>query len=46
MVFYTVKIVYTCVFMTCSISCPFDTIMDPWNADLFLCLYVNESEKL
>jgi len=33
--------------MTCSTSCcPFDTIMDPWNAGLFVCSYVNESEKL
>ena len=32
LVFYTVKIVYVCVFMACSSSyCLCDTLMDPWN---------------
>jgi len=35
-VFYTVKIVYICVFMTSSTSyCLCDTFTDPWN----LCIY-------
>jgi len=39
-VIYTVKIVYICVFMTCSISCClFDTLMDPWNVCMLSCKY-------
>jgi hypothetical protein len=38
-VFYTVKIVYICVFMTCSTSCHLcDTHMDPRNVRA--CVYV------
>jgi len=37
-VIYTVKIVYICVFMTCSISyCLCDTLLDPWNACMKSC---------
>jgi hypothetical protein len=40
-VFYIVKIVYICVFMTCSTSCYLcDTHMDPWNVRACVCMYV------
>jgi len=35
-VFDTVKIVYICVFMTCSTYCLCDTLSDLWN----VCIYV------
>jgi len=38
-VFYTVKIVYICICMTCSTSyCLCDTVMNPWN--MCICKYV------
>ena len=41
LVFYTVKIVYICVCMTCSASyCLCDTRMDPWNVCIYVCMYV------
>jgi len=44
LVFYTVKIVYIYVFMTCSTPCCLcDTLMDPWNICMYVCM---ESMKL
>jgi hypothetical protein len=38
-VFYTVKIVYICVFMTCSTSyCLCDTLMNSWNVCMYVCI--------
>jgi len=38
-VFYTVKIVYICVYMTCSTSCCLcDTLMDVWNVCMYVCI--------
>jgi hypothetical protein len=35
--FYTVEIVYICIFITCSISyCLNDTRMDPWNVFMYM----------
>jgi nuclear pore complex protein Nup62 len=32
---------YICVIMTCSTSyCLYDTLMDPWNVDVYVCMYV------
>ena len=40
-VLYAVKIVYICVFMTCSTSCCHcDTIIAPWNVCVHLYIYV------
>ena len=40
-VFYTVKIVYICVFVTCSTSyCLCDTRKDPWKVCMCVCMYV------
>jgi uncharacterized membrane protein len=40
LVFYTVKIVYICVLMTCSTTYYFcDTIMDPWNV-VYIYIYI------
>jgi hypothetical protein len=37
-VFYTVKIVYDCVLMTCStFYCVCDTLMDQWNVCIYVC---------
>jgi len=37
-VFYTVNL-YICVFMTSSTSCClFDTLMDPWNVYMHVCI--------
>jgi len=42
MVFHTVKIVYICVFRTCSTSyCLCYTLTDPWTVWICLCMYVN-----
>jgi hypothetical protein len=39
-VFYIVKVVYICVFMTCStLCCLCDKIMDPWK--ICMCIYVS-----
>jgi len=39
--FYTVQIVYICVFMTCPTSyCLSDTLMDPWNVCVCVCVCV------
>jgi len=39
-VFYTENL-YICVFMTCStFYCLYDTLMDPWNVDMYVCMYV------
>ena len=36
-VFYTVKIVYICVFMTCSTSCSScEKCMDAWNVHMYV----------
>ena len=41
-IFYTVKIVYICVLMTCSTSyCPSDTLKDPWNVCTYVCLKIS-----
>ena len=41
LVFYTVKIVYTCVCMTCSTSyCLCDTLMNPWNVCIYVYIYI------
>jgi hypothetical protein len=40
-VFYIEKIVYICVFMTCSISCLCDKLLDPWN----VCMYGIDREN-
>jgi len=42
---------YICVFMTCSTSCClYDTLMDPWNAYMFVCtcvcMYVHEYQLM
>jgi hypothetical protein len=38
-VFYTVKIMYICVFMICYTSfCLCDTLMDPWNECVCVCM--------
>jgi hypothetical protein len=37
--FYIVKIVYICVFMTCSTaSCLCDTLIYPWNVCIYVCV--------
>jgi len=39
LVFYTVKIVYICVFMTWSTPCClYDTLMDWWNECIYVCM--------
>jgi len=41
-VFYTVNIVYICVFMTCSTSyCLCDTLMDTWTVCIYVCFTVH-----
>ena len=41
LVFYTVKIVYICVFMTFSTSyCLSDTLMDPRKVCTYVCVYI------
>jgi len=41
LVFYTVKIVYICVCMTCSTSyCLYNTLMDPWYVCICVSMYV------
>ena len=37
-IFYIAKIVYTCVFMTCSTSWVFMTLTDPWNVCMYVCI--------
>jgi hypothetical protein len=38
-VFYTVKNVSICAFMTCATSsCLCDTLMDPWNVCMYVCM--------
>lgn len=40
-VFYSIKIMYICVFMTCSTPyCPCGTLMDPWNVHVCVCACV------
>jgi hypothetical protein len=40
-VLYTVNL-HFCVFMTCSKSyCLYDTLMDPWNLCMHVCIYVH-----
>ena len=42
-VFYTVNL-YKCVFMTCSTSCClYDTLMDPRNVYVYVCMYAYSS---
>jgi len=41
-VYYTVQIVYVCVFVTCStFYCLCDTLTDPWNMYVRLCARVH-----
>jgi hypothetical protein len=40
-VFYTVNL-YVYVFKTCSTSCClYDTLMDPWNVEMHVCMYMH-----
>ena len=40
-VFYPVKVVYFCVFMTFStFYCFSDVLMDPWNLRMCVCVYI------
>jgi len=41
LVFYTVNIMYICLFMTCSVSyCLCDKLFDTWNVCMYVCMYV------
>ena len=41
LVSYSVKNVYFCVHMTCSTTyCLCDTLMDPWNIQIYMCVCV------
>jgi hypothetical protein len=43
-VFYTLNL-YVCVFMTWSTSyCLHDTLMDPWNVHMYVCMCVQSTE--
>ena len=40
-VFYTVQMVYMCIFMICSTFCCLcDELKDPWNVSVYICIYV------